>query len=237
MERLQKVIANSGYTSRRKAEELILQGKVEVNGIIIRELGYKVSHTDTIKVENNFLKKQEEKEYYLLYKPKKVITSVKDDLGRKTVIDLIPTQARIYPVGRLDYDTTGILLLTNDGELANILMHPSFQIEKTYIAKVEGILTGEEFQQLKKGINIEGRKLIPKRVKLRLKNKAKNFSKIEITIMEGRNHIVKKAFDAINHPVKELKRETFAFLTLEGMKKGEYRPLTIKEIKKLYALK
>lgn len=236
MERLQKVIANSGYTSRRKAEELILQGKVEVNGKIIKELGYKVEPNDNIKVENTYLKK-EQKEYYLLYKLEKTITSVKDELRRRTVIDYIPTKTRIYPVGRLDYDTTGILLLTNDGDLANILMHPSFEIEKTYMAKVEGILSGEEFQQLKKGINIDGRKMIPKRVKLRLKNKTKNFSKIEITIVEGRNHIVKKSFAAINHPVIELKRESYAFLNLEGLKKGEFRPLTIKEVKKLYALK
>ncbi len=236
MERLQKVIANSGFTSRRKAEALIEQGKVKVNGIVIKELGFKVKSSDDIEIENKHLK-IEEKEYYLLYKPEKTITSVKDEVGRKTVIDLISTKARIYPVGRLDYDTTGILLLTNDGELANILMHPSFSVEKTYIAKVKGILTGEEFKQLKKGIIIEGRKVIPNRVKLRMKNKEKNFSKIEITITEGRNHIVKKVFESLNHPVESLKRESFAFLTLEGLKKGEYRALSIKEIKKLYALK
>lgn len=236
MERLQKVIANSGFTSRRKAEALIEQGKVKVNGIVIKELGFKVKSSDDIEIENKHLK-IEEKEYYLLYKPEKTITSVKDEVGRKTVIDLISTKARIYPVGRLDYDTTGILLLTNDGELANILMHPSFSVEKNYIAKVKGILTGEEFKQLKKGIIIEGRKVIPNRVKLRMKNKEKNFSKIEITITEGRNHIVKKVFESLNHPVESLKRESFAFLTLEGLKKGEYRALSIKEIKKLYALK
>ena len=236
MERLQKIIAESGFCSRRKAEEYIKLGKVFVNGEKVTELGTKASFGDYIVVDGKSLTK-EEKVYFLLNKPRGYVSTVNDELGRKKITDLIETDKRVYPVGRLDYDTTGLIILTNDGELANILMHPSFQIEKTYIAKVEGILTGEEFQQLKKGINIEGRKLIPKRVKLRLKNKAKNFSKIEITIMEGRNHIVKKAFDAINHPVKELKRETFAFLTLEGMKKGEYRPLTIKEIKKLYALK
>ena len=173
----------------------------------------------------------------MLYKPEKTITSVKDEVGRTTVVDLIKTSKRIYPVGRLDYDTTGILLLTNDGELANILMHPSFFVEKTYIAKVEGILTGKEFEQLKNGIMIDGRKMIPKRVKLRLKNKNQNFSKIEITITEGRNHIIKKAFLAINHPVIQLKRESYAFLNLEGLKKGDYRKLTIKEVKKLYSLK
>lgn len=236
MERLQKVIANSGYTSRRKAEKLIQEGKVKVNGSIITQLGWKVNDNDTITIEGKNLKK-DPKEYYLLYKPENCITSVKDDLGRTTVIDYLPTKTRIYPVGRLDFDTTGILLLTNDGELANILMHPSHEIEKTYIAKVEGILTGEEFQKLKSGIVIDGRKVKPKRVKLRIKNKNKNFSKIEITIVEGRNHIVKKIFDSINHPVQELKRESIEFLNLEGLKKGEARKLTLKEVKKLYALK
>ena len=173
----------------------------------------------------------------MLYKPIHTISSVKDEAGRKTVVDLIPTKTRIYPVGRLDYDTTGILILTNDGELTNILTHPSKSIEKTYLAKVDGILTGEEFQILKKGIVIENRKVIPTRVKLRLKNKNKNFSKIEITIMEGRNHIIKKIFESINHPVLELKRESIAFLNLEGLKKGEYRKLSLKEIKKIYSYK
>lgn len=236
MERLQKVIANSGYTSRRKAEQLIQDGKVKVNGNTIVELGYKVEETDTVTINGKSLKK-EQKEYYLLYKPENTITSVKDDLGRPTVIDLLPTKTRIYPVGRLDFDTTGILLLTNDGELANILMHPSHEIEKTYMAKVEGILTGEEFQKLKNGIVIDGRKVKLKHIKLRLKNKNKNFSKIEITIVEGRNHIVKKIFETIHHPVQELKRESIAFLNLEGLKKGEARKLSLKEIKKLYALK
>lgn len=235
VERLQKVIANSGVTSRRKAEELIKAGEVFVNGEKITELGYKVNPEDDIMVQGTHLKK-EEKEYYLLYKPEHTISSVKDELGRKTVVDLIPTKARIYPVGRLDYDTTGILLLTNDGELANRLIHPSKNVEKTYTAKVDGILNGEDFQKLKKGIAIDGRRVVPTHVKLRLKNKNKNFSKIEITITEGRNHIIKRIFEELNHPVLELKRETISFLTLEGLKKGEYRKLTIKEIKKLYSL-
>ncbi len=236
MERLQKKIANSGYTSRRKAEELIQKGKVKVNGQIITELGYKVEESDSIEIENHLLK-EEKKEYYLLFKPEHTISSVIDEHNRTTVVDLIPTKTRIYPVGRLDYDTTGLLILTNDGKLANILMHPKNKVEKTYIAKVEGILDGEDFQKLKKGIQIDGRKTIPVRIKLRNKNQKKNQSKIEITIIEGRNHIVKKIFETINHPVIELKRESYAFLNLEGLKKGEARKLTIKEIKKLYALK
>lgn len=236
MERLQKTIANSGFTSRRKAEELIQKGKVKVNGQTITELGYKVSETDTIEIDNKPLKK-ENKEYYLLYKPKGCISSVSDEHNRLTVVDLIPTKSRIYPVGRLDFDTTGIILLTNDGELANILMHPKNEVEKTYLAKVEGILDREELQKLKAGINIDNRKTIPKRIKLRKKNENKNTSTIEITIVEGRNHIVKKIFASLNHPIIELKRETYAFLNLEGLKKGEARKLTIKEVKKLYALK
>lgn len=236
MERLQKAIANSGFTSRRKAEELITQGKVSVNGSVITELGFKVNDNDTIKINNQILKK-EQKEYYLLYKPEHTISSVKDEQERQTVIDLIPSKARIYPIGRLDYNTTGVLLLTNDGKLANHLMHPSNGIEKTYIAKVDGILTGEEFQKLKNGITIDGRKVMTKRVKLRNKNQNKNTSKIEITIIEGRNHIVKRVFESLNHPVIELKRETYAFLNLDGLKKGEARSLTLKEVKKLYSLK
>lgn len=236
MERLQKIIAKSGYTSRRKAEELIKQGKVKVNGTVIKELGYQATEQDNIEIENVHLKK-EEKEYYLLYKPEHTISSVKDEQNRNTVVDLIPTKARIYPVGRLDYNTTGILLLTNDGEFANLLMHPSRQIEKTYLAKVDGILTGEEFQKLKKGVVIEKKKVVPTRVKLRFKNKNKKVSKIEITITEGRNHIVKKIFEELNHPVIELKRESIAFLNLEGLKKGEYRKLTLKEVRKIYSYK
>ena len=149
MERLQKVIANLGYTSRRKAEELILAGKVKVNGETVKELGTKVKNSDTIQVENTILDNNKNYEYYLLNKPREVISSVKDECGRKTVVELINTSERIYPIGRLDYDTTGIILLTNDGNLANKLMHPSSNIEKKYIAKVNGLVTGYEIKKLK----------------------------------------------------------------------------------------
>ena len=237
MERIQKVIADSGYTSRRKAEELIKQGKVEVNGNIITELGTKVSGTDNIVVEGTLLKKNENKEYYMLNKPRGVISSVSDDKNRKTVVDLIQTETRIYPIGRLDWDTTGLILLTNDGELTNILSHPKNEIEKTYIAKIEGILTKEDIAKLKKGIEIDGRKCVPTRFKIRKKDEIKNTSMVEITIIEGRNHIVKKIFNSLKHDVIKLKRETYAFLTLGNLKSGEYRELSIKEVKKLYSLK
>ena len=237
MERLQKVIASSGFTSRRKAEELIKNGKVSVNGEVIRELGTKVSYNDSIVVDGVLLKKETNKEYYLLNKPRGVISSVSDDKDRKTVVDLINTQTRIYPVGRLDYDTTGLILLTNDGELTNILSHPSNNIEKTYIAKIEGVLDTDDINALKRGVNIEGRKCKPVRFKVRKKDKEKNTSLVELTIIEGRNHIVKKLFHELKHEVIKLKRETYAFLTLGDLKSGEYRQLSIKEVKKLYSLK
>ena len=167
MERLQKVIANSGYCSRRKAEELISQGKVYVNGDLVTELGTKVEPKDIIVVEGVTLNKQVRKEYYLLNKPRGYICSLNDEKGRKVVTDLIATDERIYPVGRLDYDTTGVLLLTNDGDFANILMHPSNGIEKTYLAIVEGIITTEEIYKLIEGVVIEGIKVVPKRVKIK----------------------------------------------------------------------
>lgn len=237
MERLQKVIANSGFCSRRKAEEYITGNKVYVNNNLVNELGTKVSYEDEIVVDGHALSNKEDKEYYLLYKPEGCVSTVNDEHNRKTVVSFVPTKARIYPVGRLDYNTTGLLLLTNDGELTKILTHPSHMVEKVYLAKINGILTPEEFMKLKKGITIEGRRVVPSYLKVKKVNKQSDSSSVLIGIREGRNHIVKKIFASMHHDVKKLKRETFAFLTLEGLKPGEYRSLTIKEVKKLYALK
>lgn len=234
MERLQKVIANSGYCSRRKAEELIKNGKVMVNGKKIEELGFKVDGNDIITVENKILKK-ENKEYILLYKPRGVVTTTSDEKGRKTVLDLIETNKRLYPVGRLDYDTSGLLLLTNDGELTNVLIHPKNEIDKVYIAKINGIMNGFEIKTLEKGVLIDGKKTAPCKVKVR--KKEKDSSIIELTIHEGKNHQVKKMFEAIGFKVLKLKREKLAFLNLSGLKPGEYRYLSIKEVKMLYSLK
>ena len=237
MERLQKVIANSGFCSRRKAEEYIAKGKVYVNGVKIVEQGKKVNYEDDIIVDGHPIKSKEEKEYYLLYKPQGVISSVKDEKQRKTVVDLITTNARIYPVGRLDYNTTGLLLLTNDGELTSILSHPSHRVEKIYLTKVEGIITPQEFMRLKKGIMIDGRIVIPTYVKIKVKNKEENTTSLYLGIEEGRNHIVKRIMKELGHEVKKLKRETYGFLNLAGLKCGEYRKLTIKEVKTLYSYK
>lgn len=237
MERLQKVIANSGYCSRRKAEELILAGKVYVDGEKVTELGTKVSGSEVIVVEGVTLQKEIKKVYYLLNKPSGYICSLNDEKGRNVVTDLIETKERIYPVGRLDYDTTGLLILTNDGEFANILMHPSNEVEKVYKATIDSILTTEEIYALKDGIVVDGIKVIPSRVKVKKKNMNKNTQVVEIGIVEGRNHIVKRIFEEMGHRVIKLKREKYAFLDLEEMPVGSYRTLTINEVKRLYNLK
>ncbi len=237
MERLQKIIANCGYCSRRKAEELIINGKVKVNGNIVTELGYKANMNDLIEVDGVSLDTKEDFIYYLLNKPRGVITSTSDDKGRKTVIDLIETDKRIYPVGRLDYDTTGILILTNDGELANILTHPSNNIEKVYVAKIEGIIGKDEINKLQRGVIFDNKKTSPCKAKITKIDKKNNTSIVKLIIHEGRNHQVKNMFKAIGHSVLKLKRESIAFLTCDGVKSGEYRELSIKEVKTLYSLK
>ena len=235
MERLQKVIAQSGYCSRRKAEELISMGKVKVNGELVTELGTKVNYTDTIVVNGKTLNQKEEQIYYLLNKPRGVITSAKDEKGRKTVLDLIPDDKRVYPVGRLDYDTTGVLLLTNDGELTNLLIHPSNHVEKTYIAKVKGLVMKQDIEKLCKGIIIDGKRTSKAKAKVKKKDKKANTTLIQLTIYEGRNHQVKKMFEAVGYEVLKLKRERFSFLTTTGLKSGEYRLLSVKEVKTLYS--
>ena len=235
MERLQKIIANSGYCSRRKAEELIRNGKVQVNGKIITELGTRINEKSQIIVDGKVLS-NETKEYILLYKPRGVVTTTSDEKHRKTVLDLIETNKRLYPVGRLDYDTTGVLLLTNDGELTNILIHPRNNVNKVYIAKIKGLLSSMDIKKLEKGVVIDNRKTSPCKIKLRKFDKKTNTSLVQITIHEGRNHQIKKMFASLGYEVIKLRREQFAFLDLTGLKSGEYRSLTIKEVKKLYSL-
>ena len=234
MVRLQKAIADSGFCSRRKAEEYIVKGKVFVNGEKITELGSKVEGNEEIIVDGNAISKQD-KEYYILYKPRGVISSTKDDKGRKTVVDFFSSNKRLYPVGRLDYDTTGIILLTNDGEFANMMLHPKNKIPKVYIAKLEGIIDGYSIKKIKSGIVIDGIKCIPDRVKLKSADKKSNTCIVEITIHDGRNHEVKRIFESAGYNVIKLKRESIAFLTLQGLSSGEFRKLTIKEVKQLYA--
>ncbi len=236
MERIQKLIAEYGYTSRRKAEELITDGRVKVNGEVV-SLGDKASRSDIITIDDISINKEVAKRVYVLNKPREVVSTVSDDKNRKTVVDLIKTNERIYPIGRLDYDTTGLILLTNDGELANILMHPKNNIKKTYIAKLNKILSKEDSIKIKKGIKVDGRVVEVDFIKLRSLDKKNNTSIVEITIHEGRNHIIRRLFETLNYDVIKLKREGYAFLTLGDLKSGDYRELSLKEIKTLYSLK
>jgi 23S rRNA pseudouridine2605 synthase len=236
MERLQKVMAAAGIASRRKSEELIKEGKVKVNGKIVTELGIKVSANDKVEV-NEIPIEREVPVYFLLYKPRGVISSVSDDKGRKVVTDFFSEfKERIYPVGRLDYDTSGLLLMTNDGEFANLLMHPRNEIEKVYVAKVKGIPQKESLRKLEKGIRLEDGKTAPAKVKMLSLDKKKQTAIVEIIIHEGRNRQVKRMFEAIGHEVLKLKRERYGFLTLNGLSAGDARELTPHEVKQLRAL-
>lgn len=235
MERIQKIIAESGYCSRRRAEELILKGKVQVNGVVIHKLGVKAGPSDQVTVNGHNLKR-ENKEYVLLYKPRGVVTTTSDEKGRKTVLDIVDSLNRLYPVGRLDYDTSGLLLLTNDGNLTNMLIHPRNHIPKVYVAKIDGCVIPDKVRSLCKGVLIDGKRTGKCKVKIKKIDKKKNSSLVELTIYEGRNHQVKKMFEKIGYKVIKLKRESFAGLTLDGLSSSEYRHLSIKEVKRLYAL-
>lgn len=238
MERLQKVIAQSGLASRREAEELILARRVKVNGEIITTLGVKVSDPDIVEVDDVIIER-EEKIYILMNKPRGIITSTRDEKNRKTVISILPEEYqkyRLFPVGRLDYDTKGALLLTNDGELMNGLIGPRSNVEKEYLARIEGIITRMTLKKLASGIVIDGKKTRPAKVKLESVDRKNKSSLVRIIITEGRYHQVKKMFAAVGHPVKRLSRVRFGNLTLEGLPEGGIRPLTIHEVKQLYVL-
>jgi len=181
------------------------------------------------------LNNKEEKTYYLLNKPRGVVTTVKDEKDRKTVMELIPNDKRVYPVGRLDYDTTGVLILTNDGELTNLLTHPKNHVEKTYIAKVEGLVMKQDLEKLCNGVIIDGKKTSRAKARIKKMDKKTNHTIVELVIYEGRNHQVKKMFEAIGYKVLKLKREKFSFLSVSNLKSGEYRLLSVKEVKKLYS--
>lgn len=233
LERLQKVIAQSGLTSRRKAEQLILDGKVSVNRKVVTTLGTKVSKKDTIEVNGLPLEK-EEPVYYMLNKPREVITSVSDDKGRKVVTDLLPeVEERIFPVGRLDYHTSGLLLLTNDGELANLLMHPRYEIEKVYVAKIKGIPREEELRQIRKGIKVEKDLLKAIHYKSLSVDPIKKTMILQVTLREGKYRHIRRMMEQLGYPVLKLTREKFGLLTLDKLQSGEYRALTPHEVKLL----
>jgi 23S rRNA pseudouridine2605 synthase len=234
MERLQKVLAQAGIASRRKCEELILSGKVEVNGKVVTTLGVKVNPAkDEIRVNGKPIQ-FEKKVYVMLHKPKGVITSVHDPQGRRVVTDYLKgITERVYPVGRLDYDTEGLLLLTNDGEFANLLMHPSHHVPRTYLAYVKGVPHGSLLDKLREGIMLEDGKTAPAEVEYYDVSPDQKESVISITVYEGRNRQVRRMFEKIGYPVTRLKRIQFGPLVLGGLPRGKYRLLSDEEVKEL----
>lgn len=238
MERLQKVLAQANIASRRKSEELIVAGKVKVNGQVITELGFKVNKNDNIEVDGKPIKLAEHL-YFLLNKPTGYLSTVSDDKGRRTVMDLLTEDhkdVRLYPVGRLDYDTAGLLLITNDGEFTQHLTHPSYHIEKEYLVRVKGIIIRKKIVELRNGVTIDKNyHAKPKEVRLIELDKKNQSTLLSITLIEGKNKQVRKMIEALGFKVKNLTRIRYDFLTLEGVERGRYRPLKIHEVKQLYA--
>ncbi|MDD4780505.1 MAG: pseudouridine synthase [Tissierellia bacterium] len=229
-ERLQKFIASCGIASRRKAEEMILNGEVKVNNITVDTLGIKINpDKDIITVNNKTIIKKTNYIYIKLYKPVGYVTTVKDQFERKTVLDLVDIKERIYPIGRLDYNTSGLLLLTNDGDLANKLMHPKYNIYKTYVADIEGAISKESINKLKIGVRIEDYKTSPAKVRI-IKTEEDFKSKVEISIYEGKNRQVRKMFESVGHKVKHLKRISFGQIDLDNLKPGQWCYLNNSEI-------
>lgn len=236
MERLQKVIAQAGITSRRKAEQLIVSGKVDVNGHKVTELGVKVSPNDQVSV-NGVPISREEPVYFLLYKPVGVISSVRDDRNRTTVVDYFEqVPQRIFPVGRLDYDTSGAIVLTNDGELANKLMHPRFELDKTYVATVYPVPTEDQLRHLASGVKLDDGMTAKAQVRLISSERNKQTAQVQLTIHEGRNRQVRRMFSALDLHVRKLRRDRYGFLSLTGLHPGDSRQLKPHEVKTLYHL-
>lgn len=236
--RINKYIATCGIASRRKAEEIILAGRVKVNGVVIDQLSLNIDeNSDTVEVDGNKIGLTEKLVYIILNKPEGYITTVKDQFDRPSVLDLInDIGERVYPIGRLDYETSGLLILTNDGDLTYKLTHPKHEIDKTYVARLKGIPSTNEMERFESGLEIEDYITAPAKIKLLESNVEKNFSKCEIKIHEGRNRQVRKMCRAINHPVLNLKRVSVGKINLKGVKIGEYRHLTAEEVNYLKSI-
>ncbi|WP_297423703.1 pseudouridine synthase [Clostridium sp.] len=228
-ERLQKYMASCGVASRRKCEEIIQQGKVRVNGKIVNEVGIKIDPSkDIVEVNGVIIKKEENKLYIMLNKPEGYISSVKDEKGRPTILDIVKTSERIYPIGRLDYDSSGLILLTNDGEIYNKIIHPRVELVKKYIAVVKGEISQRDIQKFDIGIDIGGYITAP--ATLKIISFENGISTIEIGIHEGKNRQIRKMCAALNHEVLSLKRIAIGEIKLGYLKRGEYRNLNKDEI-------
>lgn len=237
--RLQKYLASCGVASRRKCEELILEGKIEVNGIKVTELGTKITpNTDIVKYNGKIVKPDEEKVYILLNKPIGYVTTAKEQFGRDMVLDLVKINKRIVPVGRLDMYTSGALILTNDGEFVNKLTHPSQKIDKTYNVTLKGIVTKNDIETLQKGVEIDdGYITKPAKAKILKIDEEKNISRVQITIHEGKNRQIRKMCESIEKKVLALHRCKIGTLDVKDLKLGQWRYLTQKEIEKFYGSK
>ncbi len=239
-ERLQKYMARCGVASRRKCEEIILSGKVKVNNEIVNELGVKInSEVDIVSYDGKIIKPEEKKLYIMLNKPEGYITSVKDEKGRKTILDLVKVDERVYPIGRLDYDSSGLILLTNDGEIYNKIIHPRVKIGKKYIVLCKGEFSKDELIRFENGIDIGGYVTAKAKIEIIDKEKGKNNSintLVEITIHEGKNRQIRRMCEALGHPVISLNRISIGDLKLGYLKKGQWRNLTENELKYINSL-
>lgn len=231
--RLQKYIAHSGYCSRRKAEVLIEEGKVSVNGKQIKEQGVQVSDKDEVRVNGQLIALETEHVYYLINKPKGVLSTVEDGFDRQTVVDLIKTNQRVYPVGRLDKETTGALIITNDGEFTHYMTHPSFDLEKQYRVSLDGILPYEVIRELKDGVKIDNVEYQGVDIKHVKRDEKKNRTQLTITLHEGKNRQIRKIFEYYKLPVLKLHRFAMGPLEMDDLKIGQYRELKPFEVKKL----
>ena len=233
--RINKYLSSCGLGSRRKCESLVIEGKVRVNGKLISDLGFLVAQNDVVLVDGEEFRPASEFSYVMLHKPKGVITSMSDDKGRKTVIDILPNEfKKLKPVGRLDYDSEGLLLFTNDGDLAYNLTHPSREVSKTYVVKVEGEVKESQLAVMRAGVVIDGVRL--NKCKVKLLEKDNKYSKLEVVINEGRNRQVRKMFDAVGLNVVFLKRTQIGDLRLGGLARGKARTLSIEEVLYLKSL-
>ena len=232
--RINKFLAELGVGSRRAIDKMIEEKRIKVNGILA-ESGIKVDKSDKIFVNGKLLEfEKKRKVYFMLNKPKRVLSTAKDERGRKTVIDLIDTKERIFPIGRLDYDTEGLLLLTNDGEIFNKVIHPRTEVYKTYLVEARGNINMTTLNKLKRGVMLDDKMTLPAKAKILLADE--RHTELHFAIKEGRNRQVRRMFELVGHPVINLKRIMLGELNLDGLEVGEYRPLTKKEINYLYSL-
>lgn len=227
--RLQKALAQAGVASRRASEDLIAEGRVEVNGKVVTEQGLRVDpERDTIRVDGSRIPPPRRHLYLVLNKPRGVVSTMDDPQGRPTLEQYVPRHQRLFHVGRLDTETEGLLILTNDGDFANKLAHPSHEVPKTYLAEVEGLLDNKTLRRLEKGLSLEDGPIKPDKVKLVTRAEAR--SMVQITLHEGRNRIVRRIFDSIGHPVRQLSRISIGPIRLGQLQVGETRELTREEL-------